>query len=211
VCVPERRDPADVLVGRSLAGLGPGASVATGSPRRRALLLERRPDLRVVELRGNMASRLARAGRDGVDAVVAAAAALERLGETSKVAERLDPEWFVPQVGQGTIALEARRDDARTRELLAPLNDDAAFTTLACERAFLRELGAGCSIPAGAHATLADGVLELRGVMVDAHGTRSVRALRSGTDAERVGTELAVHLRDELDGASLEGWSVAGS
>ena len=78
--VPERRDPADVLVGRSLAGLGPGATVATGSPRRRALLLERRPDLQVVELRGNMATRLGVAGHDGVDAIVAAAAALERLG-----------------------------------------------------------------------------------------------------------------------------------
>jgi hydroxymethylbilane synthase len=76
VCVPERRDAADVLVGRSLAGLGPGATVATGSPRRRALLLERRPDLRIVGLRGNMATRLALPGRDGVDAVVAAMAAL---------------------------------------------------------------------------------------------------------------------------------------
>ena len=75
VCVPERRDAADVLVGRSLAGLGPGATVATGSPRRRALLLERRPDLRIVGLRGNMATRLALPGRDGVDAVVAAMAA----------------------------------------------------------------------------------------------------------------------------------------
>lgn len=210
VCVPERRDPADVLVGRSLAGLGPGASVATGSPRRRALLLERRPDLRVVELRGNMATRLARAGHDGVDAVVAAAAALERLGETSLVAERLDPEWFVPQVGQGTIALEARRGDAATRELLAPLNDETAFAALACERAFLRELGAGCSIPAGAHATVRDGVLELHGVMLDADGTRSVRARGSGSDALAVGTELAAHLRDELGGGSLEGWGVAG-
>ena len=115
-CVPERRDPADVLVGRSLAGLGPGATVATGSPRRRALLLERRPDLRVVGLRGNMATRLVDAGRDGVDAVVAAAAALERLGEHELVAERLDPAWFVPQVGQGALALEVasrRRGDPR--------------------------------------------------------------------------------------------------
>ncbi|MEO9180051.1 MAG: hydroxymethylbilane synthase, partial [Acidimicrobiales bacterium] len=91
-CVPERRDPADVLIGRSLAGLGPGATVATGSPRRRALLLERRPDLRIVGLRGNMATRFAMAGRDGVDAVVAAAAALERLGEHRLLSERLDTD-----------------------------------------------------------------------------------------------------------------------
>jgi hydroxymethylbilane synthase len=150
--VPERRDPVDVLVGRSLAGLGPGATVATGSPRRRALLLERRPDLRIVELRGNMATRLATPGTNGVDAVVAAAAALERLDKRDLCAERLDPTWFVPQVGQGAIALEARVDDAPTLSLLALINDVSAMTALMAERAFLRELGTGCSIPAGAHA-----------------------------------------------------------
>ncbi|MHB1905655.1 MAG: hydroxymethylbilane synthase, partial [Acidimicrobiales bacterium] len=132
--VPERRDPADVLVGRSLAGLGPGATVATGSPRRRALLLERRPDLRVVGLRGNMATRLAAAGRDGVDAVVAAAAALERLAVKPESGERLDPVWFVPQVGQGALALEAREDDLATRETLALIDDGSAHRALLAER-----------------------------------------------------------------------------
>ena len=110
-CVPQRLDAADVLIGRSLAGLGPGATVATGSPRRRALLLERRPDLRVVGLRGNMATRFAAASQSDVDAVVVAAAALDRLGENDLIAERLDPEWFVPQVGQGALALEVRDGD----------------------------------------------------------------------------------------------------
>ena len=136
--VPERRDAADVLVGRSLAGLGPGATVATGSPRRRALLLERRPDLNVVGLRGNMATRLASAGRDGVDAIVAAAAALERLGQRDLVAERLDPAWFVPQVGQGAIALETRVDDAVTRGVLARFDLVGDHRCLRAERAFLR-------------------------------------------------------------------------
>jgi hydroxymethylbilane synthase len=206
VCVPERRDAVDVLVGRSLAGLGPGATVATGSPRRRALLLERRPDLHVVELRGNMATRLARAGRDGVDAVVAAAAALERLDETSRVAERLDPDWFVPQVGQGALALEVRSDDDDTARALAVLNDLDAFEALRAERAFLRELGAGCSIPAGAHASWRAGVLALSGVMIAYDGSRSVRHVVSGTDPEALGVSLARHLRDDLDGASLAGW-----
>ena len=127
VSVPERRDPADVLVGRSLAGLGPGATVATGSPRRRALLLERRPDLRVVPLRGNMATRLAAAGKNGVDAIVAAMAAVERLDESGLVSERLDPTWFVPQVGQGALALEARVDDDEVREALLSINDESAL------------------------------------------------------------------------------------
>ncbi len=116
-------------------------------------LMERRPDLRVVGLRGNMATRFAKAGNDGVDAVVAAAAALERLGQGDLVSERLATDWFVPQVGQGSLALEVRDGDDATMTLLAQINDDAAFTSLVAERSFLRELGAGCSVPAGAYAT----------------------------------------------------------
>jgi hydroxymethylbilane synthase len=204
--VPERRDPADVLVGRSLAGLGPGATVATGSPRRRALLLERRPDLRIVELRGNMARRLAAAGRDGVDAVVAASAALERLGQIDLVAERLDPTWFVPQVGQGALALEIRADDGSTAAVLERINDASAMSEVLAERAFLAELGAGCTIPAGAHATVVAGGLSMRGVMLDVNGTSSVRAELEGPDPEELGRRLARRLRDDLEGSKLSGW-----
>jgi hydroxymethylbilane synthase len=204
--VPERRDAADVLVGRSLAGLGPGATVATGSPRRRALLLERRPDLRVVGLRGNMARRLAAAGRDGVDAVVAAAAALERLGEEARVAERLDPSWFVPQVGQGAIAVETRGDDSSTLAALREIVDPVATVAVEAERAFLRELGTGCSIPAGAHATVEGAVITLSAVMVAIDGSRSVRAIMSAADARDLGRRLAGHLRDERGGGDLPGW-----
>ena len=205
-CVPERRDVRDVLVGRSLAGLGPGATVATGSPRRRALLLERRPDLNIVELRGNMARRLAAPGHDGVDAVVAAAAALQRLGETSLIAEELDPTWFVPQVGQGALALEVRADDHEVVLALSGLNDADALCALSAERAFLRELGAGCSVPAGAYATSSAGGVSLSGLMIAYDGSRSVRQSLSGDDPERLGRELARVLRDELGGASLPGW-----
>jgi hydroxymethylbilane synthase len=204
--VPERRDPADVLVGRSLAGLGPGATVATGSPRRRALLLERRPDLSIVELRGNMATRLARPGKDGVDAVVTAAAALDRLGENDLIAERLDTEWFVPQVGQGALALETRVDDAATIATLAKITDADAMEAVTAERAFLAELGAGCSIPAGAYATLANGIIFLRGVMLAGDGSRSVRGSVSGRDPAVLGRQLAVQLRDREGGAELPGW-----
>jgi hydroxymethylbilane synthase len=206
VCVPERRDPVDVLVGRSLAGLGPGATVATGSPRRRALLLERRPDLQVVELRGNMATRLATPGTGGVDAIVAAAAALERLGQSELIAERLDPTWFVPQVGQGALALEARSDDVATLALLAKINNDEAMTALVTERAFLAELGTGCSIPAGAYARLVGDVIHVHGAMIGVDGSRSVRASLSGGPPSQLGQELAITLRDELGGALLPGW-----
>ena len=204
--VLERRDPAAVLVGRSLAGLGPGATVATGSPRRRALLLERRPDLRIVELRGNMATRLGRAGRDGVDAVIAAAAALERMGSSELIAERLDTTWFVPQVGQGALALEARRDDRATLGVLELVIDAGATRAVQAERAFLRELGTGCSIPAGAYATLDEGTISLHGVMLAIDGTRSVRSSLRGDDPEELGTQLALELRDAQGGGLLPGW-----
>jgi hydroxymethylbilane synthase len=205
-CVPERRDAADVLIGRSLAGLGPGATVATGSPRRRALLLERRPDLRIVGLRGNMATRFAAAGKNGVDAVVAAAAAVERLGVRNLVSERLDTEWFIPQVGQGALALEVRARDDDTTTILSTINDATAMSALVAERSFLRELGAGCSIPAGAYATVSDDTITIRGVMLANDGAQSVRARVDGTDAESLGRELAVLLRDEKGGGALSGW-----
>ena len=206
VSVPERLDPADVLVGRSLAGLGPGATVATGSPRRKALLLERRPDLQVVELRGNMATRLAAAGQNGVDAIVAAKAALERLGEERLVSERLDPMWFVPQVAQGALALEARTADVAARDALLSINHEPALREVLAERAFLSELGAGCSIPAGANAESHGESLTLRGVMISTNGTQSVRAELTSGDAWELGTDLARLLRDNMGGGALLGW-----
>jgi hydroxymethylbilane synthase len=205
-CVPQRLDAADVLIGRSLAGLGPGATVATGSPRRRALLLERRPDLRVIGLRGNMATRFAAVHESGVDAVVAAAAALARLDENELIAERLDPEWFVPQVGQGALALEVREGDATTTDALAPLNARGAMTALMAERAFLRELGAGCSVPCGAYASVFGDSISLRGVMVSVDGARSVREVMDGGDPHALGRALALELRDVRGGGALAGW-----
>ncbi len=204
--VPERRDAADALVGRTLAALGPGATVATGSPRRRALLLEHRPDLSVVGLRGNMATRLSALTR-GVDAIVAAVAALERLGLDDQVSERLDVVWFTPQVGQGALALECREQDAATIAALATIDDLAAHVAVRTERAFLIELGAGCTIPAGAHAQVGEvGQVEISGAMVGADGGRSVRATLRGTDPEALGAALARHLRDDLRGSELPGW-----
>jgi hydroxymethylbilane synthase len=206
VSVPERRDAADVLVGRSLAGLGPGATVATGSPRRRALLLERRPDLRVIGLRGNMSKRLDTAGKNGVDAIVAAMAAIERLEDISLVSERLDPTWFVPQAGQGALGLEARVDDDEIREILRSINDEFAFKAVVAERAFLEELGAGCSIPAGANADVDGETVTLRGVMIAPDGSKSVRAELVGTDPHQLGSDLARLLRDDMGGGALLGW-----
>jgi hydroxymethylbilane synthase len=207
-CIPERLDASDVLVGRSLAGLGPGATIATGSPRRRALLLARRPDLNIVELRGNMARRLDQVGLDGVDAIVSAVAALERLGFGEKIAERLDPEWFTPQVGQGALALETRADDHASIELLDTIDDTIAHQALLAERAFLRELGLGCTIPAGAWAQASDNGLTIRAVMLSIDGSTTLRTEFSGSDPETIGRNAAVDLRDAQGGAKLPGWKL---
>ena len=143
-----RRDPADVLVGRSLADLVPGATIATGSVRRRAQLEAVRPDLRFVELRGNIARRLAQIPDGG--SIVMAAAALAILGLDERVAERLDPERFVPAVGQGCVAVEAT-GDSDAREALARIDHAVTRRAVEIERSFLAELGTGCSLPVGAH------------------------------------------------------------
>jgi hydroxymethylbilane synthase len=144
-----RRDPADALVGRALAELATGATIASGSVRRRAQLAEVRPDLAFVELRGNIATRLSKVPDGG--AIVMAVAALQVLGMTELVAERLAPDRFVPAVGQGCVAVEARVDDAATRELLAAVDDPVTRHQVEVERSYLAELGAGCSLPVGAH------------------------------------------------------------
>ena len=194
--IPERLDPADVLVGRSLAGLGPGATIATGSPRRQALLAERRPDLSFVELRGNMAARLAKPGTDGIDAVVAAAAALDRLGRTNLIAERLDPTDFVPQVAQGAIALEAREGSAAAH-LASAINDASAMRCVSAERSFLATLGAGCSVPVAAWCVEQDGALLLRAVKVDERTGLVGRATLVGDDAVALGRDAALELTVE--------------
>ena len=188
-CVPEREDPADALVGRSLAGLGPGATVATGSPRRRALLQSLRPDLNFVELRGNMAARFARAGTNGVDAVIAAVAALKRLEQESLLAERLDPEIFTPQVGQGAVALEARSGENAER-ILRSIDDERAHRCVEAERAFLVGIGAGCTVPAGAWCTEEKGTLRLRAVMASSSGPLE-RSVHEGNDPLILGAACA--------------------
>jgi hydroxymethylbilane synthase len=144
-----RRDAADALIGRPLVDLAVGAPIATGSVRRRAQLAAVRPDLAFAELRGNIATRLAKIPDGG--SIVMAVAALQVLGMTELIAERLDPAVFVPAVGQGCVAVEARAHDRATAELLAAVDDAGTRHDVEVERSFLAELGSGCSLPVGAH------------------------------------------------------------
>lgn len=177
--VPPRADPRDVLVGCGLAELRPEAVVATGSARRKVQLKAIRPDLKFVELRGNIGTRLAKA--KDCDAVVMAKAALDRLGETPSVLEVLSSEVMVPQVGQGALAVECRADDEPLQKLLACIEEPYHRIEVDAERAFLATLGGDCSLPAGAYAELTatssnqkgleqDLELEMQAILGDANG-----------------------------------------
>jgi hydroxymethylbilane synthase len=185
-----RRDAADALIGRSLADLAPGATIATGSVRRRAQLAAARPDLAFTELRGNIATRLSKVPDGG--AIVMAVAALEVLGMTARIDERLDPRQFVPAVGQGCVAVEIRVDDSATAELLAAVDHPTTRHQVEVERSFLAELGSGCSLPVGAHVSGQELHVFLAGHDDTAH-ERIALALDAG-DHERA-REAARHAR----------------
>jgi len=205
--VPERADVRDALVGGRLADLPEGAVVATGSLRRRAQLAHARPDLRFEGVRGNMATRVDRAGRDGVDAVVVAAAALDRLGWAERIAERLDVDVVLPQVGQAALAVECRADDDDVRCVLERVEHGPTRRAVDAERGFLAELGGDCSLPAAAHATIAGDGLRIRGLVATVDGATVVCHEVSGpaTAGAALGRSVARHLLDEQGGAALLG------
>ena len=213
---PERADPRDLLVGATLETLGAGARVATGSARRRVQLANLRPDLLFTDLRGNLATRLevAVAGARDVAAVVVAAAGVERLGWSPPdgvETEILDPMVMLPQVGQGALAVECRVDDERTRAALALIDNGSVRRAVIGERAYLGELGGGCTLPVGAYATLTDdggrngngGTVTLTGIMGSDDGRVVLRHTASGDDPEKIGRAVARYLLDDAGGSSL--------
>jgi hydroxymethylbilane synthase len=162
--VPPRADARDALSGRRLDALASGATVATGSVRRRTQLARLRPDLVFVELRGNVDSRLAKIPEGG--AIVVALAALQRLGHEDRADHVLGLDEMVPQVGQGALAVEVATDDVAA--LVATIDHSPSHSCLDAERAFLAELGGGCELPAGAYAEMSGGDLSMRAFLADA-------------------------------------------
>jgi hydroxymethylbilane synthase len=198
--MPPRGDARDALVTRDgsvLAGLPERARVGTESPRRRAFLLLERPDLRVVSVRGNVDTRLARLAEGLCDALVLAKAGLDRLARTERIAEVFEPERMVPAVGQGALAIQARAGDPWLEELLF-LDDPETRRAVSAERAFLQAMGGGCRAPFAAHARLEAGGLTVQGAALDPDGRRIVR------DVVRGPAEEAVELGRALAGALLE-------
>ncbi len=163
-----RGDARDVLVasgGRRLAELPAGARVGSGSRRRALLLRALRPDIEVAPIRGNVDTRLGKVESGEYDAVVLAAAGLARLGRLGEATQLFEPMEFLPSPGQGALAVQCRSDDAATRELLAGSDDAPTRAAVEAERGVLAELGSGCSVPVGAYAQFADGLLALRAMI----------------------------------------------
>lgn len=214
--VPERADPRDALVGKRLEDLRPGDTVATGSARRRAQLAWLRPDLTFCELRGNMARRVERAEKVG--AGVLAAAALERLGWSARVAEVIEPWTLLPQAGQGALAVECRVADTELIEMLSAIDKAAAHHELLAERAFLAALGGGCSMPCAALARTSSPLgpggserfgMVLEGMLASRDGHVLLRRSCAGDDPVDLGRRLAAELLDDAGGRSLEDWGMA--
>jgi len=196
---PVRGDPRDVLVSRPglpLSRLREGARIGTSSVRRRAQLLGRRRDLQVLELHGNLETRLRKMDGEGLDAVVLAAAGLERLGLESRISEYFSPEKFIPAVCQGTLAVEARKDDLETLELLRPIDDPATRASSECEREFARRLGGDCYVPLGAYAKQTEERLSSVGMVASVEGDQVAKAEAMGPPGE--GGELGAKLAERL-------------
>lgn len=198
-CLP-REDPRDAFISRkaaTLVALPAGAVVGTASPRRHAMVRRLRGDISVVSFRGNVETRLKKLDAGEVDATLLAIAGLKRLGMEAVASSVLGTEEFLPAVGQGVITIETRADDERTRNLLAVIDDQAASTALAAERAFLAMLDGSCRTPIAGHAQFVGGDLVFRGLIVKPDGSVSYATERRGApaDADALGQDAGRELK----------------
>ena len=198
-CYLPRESTADAFVSlahASLAALPEGATVGTSSLRRRAQLLHRRPDLKIVEFRGNVQTRLKKLADGVAEATFLAMAGLNRLGMADVPATEIAPEDMLPAVAQGAIGIERRADDDRTSEMLAAIHDEETGQRLAAERAFLAALDGSCETPIAGLATLAGDSLRLRGEILKTDGSAAIADEITGAIAD--GPELGQSLADRL-------------
>ena len=204
-----RADPRDALVARpgsgirDLVDLAPGAKVATVSIRRRALLKSLRHDVEIEPVRGNVGTRLKRLDGGRYDALLLASAGLDRLGLDARIAQRLDPEAFVPAPGQGALAVEYPADRSDVRDLLGRSVDPDVERCVVAERELARSLAADCALPLGAHCR-ADGTLRLAAFAADADAAHVLRVVLNGVDPVGLGREVAARL-DALGARELLG------
>ena len=200
--ITQRLDAGDAFVSvhyRSMEDLPQGARVGTSSLRRRAQLLAVRPDLTILDLRGNVNTRLAKLDAGELDAIVLAAAGLKRLGLGERIRTILPRAMILPAVGQGALAIECRADDGRIQEMIDFLRDTEMTAAATAERAFLRRVEGGCQIPVGVYAEVGEGnVLHVEAMIASIDGMRVCRSRSMGTpaEAEKIGIALAEELLD---------------
>jgi hydroxymethylbilane synthase len=192
----EREDPRDAFVSnhfKSLAELPQGARVGTSSLRRQCQIRAQRPDLKILDLRGNVNTRLRKLDEGEYDAIILAAAGLIRLGFNERITQFIDTGTSLPAIGQGAVGIECRSADARINALLAPLNDAATRTRVLAERAMNNRLEGGCQVPIAGHATLDGDTIHLRGLVGQPDGSEITRGEISGpaSEAEALGVKLA--------------------
>lgn len=195
--ITKREFPYDVLIsnsGKTLRELPEGAKVGTSSLRRQVQIKRIRKDLIVEVLRGNVDTRMQKLKEGKYDAIVLAYAGVKRMGYENEITEILD--YFIPAVGQGSLAIEIREDDERIRKLIEPLNHEESYIAAVCERAFLRELEGGCQVPIGAFAQIVEGSLRIKGFISDLEAERFIEDTAEGSpqNPEEVGKELACKL-----------------
>jgi hydroxymethylbilane synthase len=191
--ITTRENPRDVFCSRKYTGIGDlpqRARVGTSSLRRQAQLKAVRPDLDIHPLRGNVDTRLRKLEAGEYDAIILAAAGLNRLGKTQLVRQVISAEVMCPAAGQGALGIEIRAGDTITRDHLAFLDDTAARATTTCERALLNKLGGGCQVPIGAFAEVRNGRLHLEAIVADPDGTKVLRESRDGADPVQLGESV---------------------
>jgi hydroxymethylbilane synthase len=208
--IPERGFVEDVFMTKHgktpLAEVRQGGVIATGSLRRKAQLLHLRPDLTIIDIRGNVPTRIKKLLASDWDGMILARAGVQRLGLTEHISHPITLEWMLPAVGQGALALQVRTDDTFANEIVRKLDDPMTHATVVAERALLMQMGGGCQVPIGAHATISGGMLDLRGIVAHPQGESVVKAEKTGSisDAEQIGASLGRTLLDQGGKAILD-------
>ena len=196
-CITEREDCRDIAILRpgvkTWQELPQGARVGTSALRRKAQLLHLRPDLQMVDIRGNVEKRIRKLTEDNLDAVILASAGMKRLGFEKQISEYLSVDISIPAIGQGALGLESRIDDDETNSLIDFFNHPETDWAVRGERAFLRRLEGGCQVPIACHGTVEGQTLTLTGFVSDVEGVRCLKKTVSGNvnDCEKLGTSLA--------------------
>ncbi|MFQ5585491.1 MAG: hydroxymethylbilane synthase, partial [Thermodesulfobacteriota bacterium] len=206
--ITEREDPRDIVISRNgapLFDLPKGAKIGTASLRRQAQILQRRPDCEIVQLRGNLDTRIRKLTETGLDAIILAGAGIKRMGWAEKITEYLEPEVMLPAIGQGALGIETRIDDEEINGLTAFFNHHLTSVAVRAERALLKRLEGGCQVPIAAYGAVNEGRLKLVGLVASTDGARVIKESLEGNEeeAETTGVNLAERLLDKGAGEIL--------